>query len=141
MHVVGMYAFSPVAGRLGNRLGVIPVIVAGQFLLAAAAITAAVSPPANGTLLAAPLFLLGLGWSCSFVGGSTLLTRDLAYVARARLQGTADSLTWGSAAAASLGSGLVLSAVGYPALCLIGAVSCSIPLVFIAGRRTRLAEA
>ena len=55
---------------------------------------------------------------------------------RTRLQGLTDSLIWSSAAAASLGSGVVLAAASYTALGLLGAALVVVPLwLFIARSR------
>ena len=61
-------------------------------------------------LLFLALFLLGYGWNLGFVAGSALLTHGLELAERTRLQGLTDALIWSSAAAASLGSGVVVAA-------------------------------
>ena len=48
-----------------------------------------------------------------------------------RLQGMADSLVWTTGAAASLGSGVLLSTWGYPALSFIGGALSLIPVLTI----------
>jgi len=126
-HIVGMFIFSPITGRLVDRWGQLPVILAGLGLLLVAAVSALLTPPTHVRLVALALFLLGLGWNFGFVAGSALLSSGLPPRHRARLQGTSDSLIWSSAALASLSSGIVLSALGYDALCLIGALLLVIP--------------
>lgn len=138
-HVVGMFAFAPLFGRMVDRFGAIPVVLTGLGTLAASGLSAALSP-ATGAPLAAPLLLLGLGWSLSFVAGSSLLTHGLAYAARARIQGAADTIVHASAAVAALASGVVLSLVGYPTLCLIGVALLSFPASVLL-RRGRVAAA
>ncbi len=138
-HVVGMFAFAPLFGRTVDRFGPVPVVLTGLGTLAAAGLSAALSP-ATGTPLAAPLLLLGLGWSLSFVAGSSLLTHGLAYAKRAQIQGMADTIVHTSAAVAALSSGVVLSLVGYPVLCLIGVGLLSFP-VSVLLRRGRVAAA
>ena len=61
LHTLGMYAFSPVSGRLTDRLGSPPVIVAGLAITGVAAALSALAPPDGGALLAFSLFLLGFG--------------------------------------------------------------------------------
>jgi MFS family permease len=120
-HTLGMFALSPVSGRLVDRLGPPLVIVAGFVALAAAGGLAALAPAESGTALAVPLFLLGLGWNLTFVAGSSLLASDASLSDRARLQGATDALIWGIAAAASIVSGYVVELAGFVTLSLLGA--------------------
>lgn len=115
-HTVGMFAFSPLTGRLADRVGVFPVLVSGLALEALAVLTAAA---AGGAVFSgAALFLLGLGWNATFVAGSALLAR--AAPGAAGLQGRVDTLTWSASAVVSLLSGLLLEAGGYPTVALAG---------------------
>jgi MFS family permease len=138
-HIVGMFLFSPVTGRLVDRWGQLRVILVGQAILFMAAMSAYLAPPSEVALVAAALFLLGLGWNLGFVAGSSLLSSGLSVEHRIRLQGVSDSVIWSSAALASGSSGLVLATLGYDALCLIGAVLLVIPLRVIAKHRQSLA--
>jgi len=130
-HIIGMFVFSPVTGRMVDSWGRLPVIVLGQALLLVAAVSALLTPAADVGLMALALFLLGLGWNLGFVAGSALLSSGLTLRRRARLQGVTDSMIWSSAALASATSGLVLAAFGYDALCLIGALLLVIPGIVI----------
>jgi MFS family permease len=133
-HTLGMFAVAPVTGRLTDRLGPATVILAGEALLALAAVLAATAP-ASGRLLTLALFLLGLGWNFGFVAGSALLTLGLPFAERARLQGFTDAAIWASAAVASLVSGALLALVGYALLCLLAAALVALPAVaVVAGR-------
>lgn len=120
-HTLGMFAFSPLTGFLSDRLGRVPVIVAGQFVLAAAALLASFAEGDERVLLVVSLYLLGLGWNFGFVAASALLTEDAGQDERVALQGLADFVVWSSAAVASLSSGVLLEAGGYPTLSLVGA--------------------
>ena len=110
-HTFGMFGLSPISGRLTDRYGSVPVILAGLALTAFSSVLAAVAPPDGGVVLFIALFLLGYGWNLGYVAGSALLTRDLSLAERTRLQGLTDSLIWSSAAVASLGSGIVVAGV------------------------------
>ncbi len=136
-HTFGMYAFSPVAGWLSDRVGRAPMIGAAVFLLGAAGVLAAVAAPGYWSHSFA-LFLLGLGWSLGFVAASALLTESTKRKERVRLQGLADSWVWASAAIAAVVSGLLLAEVGYAALSVTGAVLALSPLLFmrVPSRRT-----
>ncbi|MET0772713.1 MAG: MFS transporter [Candidatus Limnocylindrales bacterium] len=138
-HVFGMFALSPLSGRLTDRLGPMPVIVAGLCLSAGAAVMGAAAPPDGGPQLFLALFLLGYGWNLGFVAGSSLLSSGLASAERTRIQGVADALIWCSAAAASLGSGVVQSVAGFAALCLLGVALAVGPAVVLVARRRQVA--
>jgi MFS family permease len=120
-HTFGMFALSPLSGRLTERLGARPVIMAGFALLAAAGVLGALTPDRGGAALALPLFLLGFGWNCTFVAGSSLLAAGEAYRDRARLQGVIDAAIWGTAAVAGIVAGFVVAAAGFAVLCIAGA--------------------
>jgi len=137
-HVLGMYALSPLVGRLADTVGPHRVLVGGlAMLIGAGALSASAGD--STPLLAAGLFTLGLGWSLAFVSGSALLTKDLTYSERTRLQGSVDALVWSSAALASLGSGAILGLAGYVALCLTGSALVGFPVFFVLTRRRALA--
>jgi MFS family permease len=142
-HTLGMFALSPVSGRLVDRLGAPTVILAGFIALAAAGVLAALAPAESGTALAVPLFLLGLGWNLTFVAGSSLLASDASLADRARLQGVTDALVWSVAAVSSIVSGYVVELAGYVTLSLLGAgVAILLAAVIAVDRRTaRPAEA
>ena len=110
----------------------------GLAMLLVAAVSALLVPAESVRLVAIALFLLGLGWNFGFVAGSALLSSGLPPRHRARLQGAIDSLIWSSAALASLSSGFVLAALGYEALCLVGALLLVIPAAVILRYRQEL---
>jgi MFS family permease len=125
-HTLGMFAFSPLTGRLLDRAGARPVMLAGLLTLMTATVLAATTPEDEAVLRTGTLFLLGYGWNLCFVGGSGRLARDLPASARASVEGAVDAAVWSIAAAASLASTLVLSAGGYAAL---GWVACALAAV------------
>ena len=119
-HTFGMFGLSPITGRLTDRFGSPLVIAAGLVGLALAALLAALAPPDGGLLLTFALFLLGYGWNLCFVAASSLVSHGLSLAERTRVQGIADALTWGTAAFASLSSGLVVAAASYTVLGFVG---------------------
>lgn len=134
-HTFGMYGLSPLSGRLTDRYGSVPLILVGLATVAAAAILAAIAPPAGGVILFAALFLLGYGWNLGYVAGSALLTTGLSLGERTRVQGLTDGLIWSSAAAASLGSGVVVAFASFAALGLLGAAFVIVPFMLVLARR------
>jgi MFS family permease len=140
-HTLGMFAFSPLSGWLSDRFGRVPTIFLGTAVLGISSLMAAVAPPDGGLVLLVALFLLGFGWNLGFVAGSAMLSENLEIHERTRVQGTADALIWSSAAAASLGSGLIMAAVGYTALGILGAGAVIIPVVVLRSHRRAEAHA
>jgi MFS family permease len=134
-HTFGMFALSPISGWLTDRFGSLPVIFAGLATLALSAAMAAAAPADGGALLFLALFLLGYGWNMGFVAGSALLASGLELHERTRLEGITDALIWGSAAAASLTSGIVMAAGSFAALGLLSLALVIVPAWILASRR------
>jgi MFS family permease len=126
-HTLGMYALSPLTGRLGDHVGRLPLLVAG---IATLVVSGLVGVTAGGSYpwLVVALLLLGLGWNLGFVGGSALLTDRAAPAERVRLQGFGDALVWGGGALASIGSGWMLEHAGFAVLSAVGAMLALAPL-------------
>jgi MFS family permease len=125
-HVIGMFAFSMVTGKLADAWGRGPLIAVGATILIAAGLGATQSVTLGPMSLV--LFLLGLGWNLCYVGGSTLLSDRLTQAERARVQGLNDSLLTGASALGSLMSGVAFGHVGYPFIGIIVAAIALIPL-------------
>jgi MFS family permease len=131
-HVLGMYAFSVVTGRVADTLGREAAIRIGAGLLIGACLTA--SAASSATSLALALFLLGLGWNFCYVSGSSLLTDVLRRGERARIQGTNDLVVGLAAAAGSLSSGQLFAGLGYTTMALIGGLIAGGLLLYSLGR-------
>jgi MFS family permease len=140
-HTFGMFGLSPITGRLADRFGTERIIAAGFAVLAFAAALAAIAPPDGGFFLTLALFMLGYGWNLCFVAASSLVGQGLELSERTRVQGVADTLTWGTAALASLASGFVVAAASYTVLGIVGAALTAIPAAFLAVQRGRSAVA
>jgi MFS family permease len=121
VHVLGMFAFSPLVGLAADRLGRPAVLLVGAGVLLVSLVLCARSPEGSSWQIFTGLFLLGLGWSCATVAGSTLVA-DLAPIeVRTDVQGASDMVMQLTAAAAGAVAGLVVGAWGYPALNLFAA--------------------
>ncbi|MEZ3161495.1 MFS transporter [Microbacterium sp. BWT-B31] len=118
LHIAGMFALAPVFGILADRLGRVQTILVGQALLVAALVTASFGQESMLAVTVA-LVLLGLGWSASTVAGSTLLTEASAEEQRTRRQGRSDLVMSLVGALGAIGSGMVLSWIGYGGLALL----------------------
>jgi MFS family permease len=136
-HTLGMFALSPISGRLAERFGAPNVILAGFGTLALAGVLGAATPASSGTVLMVPLFLLGFGWNMTFVAGSSMLASGDSYADRARLQGVVDASVWGTAALAGISAGFVVQLAGYAVLCGAGAtLSVLLASAIVLDRRT-----
>ena len=127
-HTLGMFALSPLVGVLCDRFGERLVIGAGGVVLLTAGALAALGP-GSSLGLGVALSLLGLGWCLAFVAASTLLAEGPDGPAKVRRQGLADALNWLVAAAASVGAGVVMTRLGFPAVALTGATLGVLPLL------------
>jgi MFS family permease len=126
-HTLGMFAFSVLSGRLADRFGRAPVILAGGLTLMAASLAAGLT--SELLPLAVSLFFVGFGWNLCYVGGSSLLSDHLGIGERSRTQGLNDTLVGLVSAIGSLSSGFAFAALGYAAIGQIGALICLIPTI------------
>jgi len=126
-HTLGMYALSPLTGRMGDRFGRIPLLVTGVATLVLAGFVGMTAGGSYPQLLAA-LLLLGIGWNLGFVGGSALLTDSVTPAERVRVQGLGDALVWGGGALASIGSGWMLEHAGFAMLSGLGSLLALAPV-------------
>jgi MFS family permease len=137
IHVLGMFAFSPLVGSLTDRMGRAFVLGTGGVTLLVSLVLCAASPEGSSALIFAGLFLLGLGWSCTTVAASTIIADHAPLEARTDVQGSADLVMGLTAALAGGVAGLVTGAFGYPALAL-GTVALALLVVLAAFRARRL---
>ncbi len=127
-HLVGMFALSPLSGRIVDRWGGRTAISWGAGTLIASAVVSIAAPTSHTTGLPIALFLLGYGWNLCFVGGSALLSQDLPADSRTQLQGVVDAFVWASSALASLSAGAVFAGGGYVFLALASGLLALSPL-------------
>jgi MFS family permease len=131
LHIFGMYAFSPVFGRLADRLGPRAVLGLGFAQLVAAVALAALSTPRGGAGFLAGLVLLGTGWSAALIASSALLTASLPLESRAPAQGLSDlamNVAGGSAGALS---GLVMTLLGFRLMAAITVLLLLLPAAMV----------
>ena len=118
VHVLGMFAFSPLVGMLADRFGRPPVLGAGGATLLVALLLCASAPTGMSWQVTAGLFLLGLGWSLSMVSASTMVAEHAPLEARTDVQGASDLVMGLTAAVAGALAGVIVGAADYPALAL-----------------------
>ena len=134
VHILGMFALSPLVGAAVDRWGAPPVAMAGGVVLTLASLLASRSQAGWSGLLLAALFLLGVGWSCTLVSGSTLLTSVVATDERPATQGLADVVMGLAGAGGGVAAGVVVGSLGYSALASGSAVVGVVILVVGAAR-------
>jgi MFS family permease len=147
LHVLGMFAFSPVFGWLADRYGPLRVAVGGLVLQGAAValgFTAAALVPASGghggngghggghgaaspvldteVLTAVALVLLGLGWSACVIASSAVLASVAEPHVKLPLQGATDALMNYFGAGSAALAGPLLAWGGFQAVNTAGAV-------------------
>lgn len=123
-HVIAMFAPSFVTGFIINRFGVKNVIGVGLVILAISAGMAIAGLSLHHFYGA--LIMLGIGWNFGFIGATKLLADSLAPDERSAAQGANDTLIAFASTLAAFGSGAILSAVSWTALCLI-----ALPMVIV----------
>lgn len=137
VHVAGMYALSPLVGWASDRLGRIPVIAVGVLILVAACVLASVVDAADVVGLGIALFLLGLGWSCTLIAGSTLLVEDVDAADRPAVQGASDLVMNVAGALGGAVAGIVVAVSSYAVLCLVALVPVAILAALTVGATRR----
>ncbi|MEO5975326.1 MAG: MFS transporter [Ilumatobacteraceae bacterium] len=136
LHIGGMYAFSPLIGRFSDTQGRLATIKLGAMLLLLATLTAALAGD-QPALLFPSLWLLGLGWSCGLIGGSSLLLDSISTDQRVRIQGTADLSMSFFGGLAGFASGFVRRAVGYTMLANLASLLAATLVIAVLSRRVR----
>lgn len=139
IHILGMYVLSPVVGTAVDRWGGRPVAMLGGGILTVSAVLAALSDAGWSALLLVALFLLGVGWSCTLVSGSTLLTGAVETDERPATQGLADVFMGLAGAGGGAAAGVVVGALGYSWLAA-GSAVVGVGIVAVAGSRSRLKD-
>jgi MFS family permease len=136
VHVAGMYLFSPLVGLFADRVGRTRTVAVGAVLLLAAAAVAGTASPGAAVQLGIGLFLLGLGWSCGLIAGSTLVTESVPALIRPTAQGGTDLLMGLGAAVAGAIGGPLLTLGGFGLVAVVAAVLV-LPLAVVWGAALR----
>ena len=113
LHILGMYAFSPLIGWLSDRVGRLPMIILAGITLIIGSEVAAHTPADDAQGAMFGLFLIGLGWGFGVIAGSALLTESFSVSDRVGVQGAADLTMSGFGAIGGLSSGVIVSSKGY----------------------------
>jgi MFS family permease len=122
VHVLGMYAFSPLVGSLSDRLGRVRVIQIGIVTLLLSTIISGKAAADDAYTLGIGLFLLGLGWSCTLIAGSAYLSESVETEFRASSQGASDLVMNLAGAGGGALAGVIIGTLSYGWLCLAAAI-------------------
>ena len=117
VHVLGMYAFSPIVGAISDKLGRVRTIQIGVVILIASALISGMAPHHDSFTLGIGLFLLGLGWSFTLIAGSTLLSETVSFEMRPSTQGASDLVMNLMGAGGAAIGGVIIGFFSYAALC------------------------
>ncbi|NEN77214.1 MFS transporter [Nocardioides zeae] len=113
IHVLGMFAFSPLVGLVADRWGRGPALGTGAAVLLVSLGLAGTSPEGHSWHIATGLFLLGLGWSFATVAASTAIADGTPLEARTDVQGASDMVMGLTAAVGGALAGVVVGAWGF----------------------------
>ena len=126
IHVVGMYAFSPIVGSISDRMGRINTIKIGVVTLLISAVISGIAAPDDAITLGIGLFLLGLGWSFTLIAGSAFLTESVAPEVKTSAQGASDLVMNLSGAGGGALAGVIIGTLSYGWLCVFAAIPVSL---------------
>ena len=132
LHIIGMYAFSPLVGVLTEKIGAKSVIAFGGLLLVLGAELASHTDPQDSLGVFTGLFLIGLGWSFGLVASSTLIASEFKGPEKVRIQGLADLAMTASGGIAGIGSGLIVTLTDYQTLSHYSGILGLYPVITVA---------
>ena len=122
IHVLGMYAFSPIVGAISDKIGRIKTIQIGVAILIASALISGLAPDNESFILGIGLFLLGLGWSFTLIAGSTLLSESVSIDMRPSSQGASDLVMNLMGAGGAAVGGVIIGLFSFEILCFATAL-------------------
>lgn len=122
VHVLGMYAFSPIVGAFSDRLGRVRVIQIGVAILLLSTVVSGFARADDAYTLGLGLFLLGLGWSCTLIAGSAYLSESVNPTFKADSQGASDLVMNLAGAGGGALAGVIIGTLSYGWLCFAAAV-------------------
>lgn len=140
VHILGMYAFSPIVGAAVDRLGAVQVARVGMVILVVACVVSGIAHAGDVVVLGTGLLLLGIGWSCTLISGSTLLVAAVAPAERPAVQGLSDVTMNVAGALGGALAGVVVTFGSYTVLAL-GAILPVVALAIVVARAAKLSAA
>lgn len=133
LHLAGMFAFSSVVGTALDRWGRRPGLLVGMSLTGAGVLLAL---PEGSTILASvALLLIGVGWSFSYIGSTTVISDLAGPTERAGALGLMDLVAALAAATGVLSGAALLEVAGLLVLGIVALVLLAIPVTLLVTRR------
>lgn len=123
IHVLCMFAPSPVTGWLADWAGSALVAGVGAVLLIAAGASGALMDLSESREMTAMLALLGLGWNAGVVGGSTMLAASVPAFLRPQTEGIGEVAMGLAAGAGAPIAGLLVAFGDFTTLSIAGAIA------------------
>lgn len=138
LHILGMFGFAPIIGRVVDRRGGVRTAQWGAIILGAGTLISVIAGYVP-VLMFVGLLLLGIGWSVGLIAGTTLITASVPEHARVTAQGTSDLMISLCGATAAFGSGFIKDSLGFHLLADAATVVAGLLLVYAwsAGLRQR----
>ncbi|RCS60825.1 MFS transporter [Microbacterium sp. JB110] len=122
LHVLGMYALSPLFGWFVDRIGAVRTAAIGVALLLAAVVLGLIAASLGGGWTPTALVVLGIGWSACIISSSTVLASNPDASVKLPLQGVTDAgMNYAGAAAAAL-AGPILAWGGFHGVNIVALV-------------------
>lgn len=122
VHILGMYAFSPIVGILSDKFGKIIAIRIGILILVLSMVISGFAKAADSLTLGIGLFLLGLGWSFTLIAGSTYLNDSISIEYKTSSQGTSDLIMNLSGGFGGAIAGIIIGFLSYGWLCFFASI-------------------
>jgi MFS family permease len=121
-HIMGMYALSPLVGRLADQIGRYPMLVLSGVLCVAGAMWAGFTPPEGFLGITGGQTVIGLAWCFGVIAASGLLTEAFPVEQSASIQGAGDMCMMVFGAVAGISAGAIVSYRSYLDLNLAAAI-------------------
>lgn len=137
-HILAMFAPSFFTGRLINKFGVGRITAIGLIMIMLSAVAALTGYSLINFFTA--LILLGLGWNFGFIGATAMIAALSTPQNKTKIQGVNDFIVFGSVAASSFLSGILLQSAGWTIINLAVfpiVMAVLVPLIWREGRGKR----
>ena len=121
-HIIGMYAFSPLVGRLADQYGRYPMLVLSGVLCVVGALWAGFTPPEGFVGITGGQTVIGFSWCFGVIAASGLLTEAFPVEQRASVQGAGDMCMMAFGAVAGISAGAIVAYRSYLDLNLAAAI-------------------
>jgi MFS family permease len=112
-HMMGMYLFSPLVGKMTDRLGSYPMLLVAGVFCVFGALSAGLTPEGGFIGLVVGQAAIGLAWCFGVVAASGLLTDSVPVEKRASVQGMGDLCMSAFGALAGISAGAIVATRSY----------------------------